>query len=169
MQKQKRSTPRQINGTSVYFEEHRSVLADFDNTISKLSIVQCATPADAHVFCVKDLIDPPKACKWHAVLCGGIVCKWDFVRSTAGSASIAYLPALKQRRLIYMTDAFIGIYPNISEIILQRATSYGSCNWKITNNEAYFRERAAKIPQQAIALVSSTEQIAEDAHAADPL
>ena len=114
----------------------------------------------ASVFIATDLADLPAAVKWNAVLAGGMVCTWSFVRDRTGP-TLAYHAALQVRRLIWMTDLLLVEHAGVAETIAERMATFRAPNsrrsWQMARGEAHFLERAAKEPTVAVLFAGSLE------------
>ena len=115
-----------------------------------------STAADASVFVVKEVQQPPKSVLWNAALIGGTICTWDRVVAATGPAQV-YKAALSSQRIVYMTDAFLAECPRIASLMVARAGRHPGRKWRFTNDLAYLTERAGKAPTVAIALLGSGE------------
>ena len=119
--------------------------------------VQTTNATAASVFIVMDLADLSLAVKWNAVLAGGMVCTWSFVRECTGP-TLAYHAALQVRRIIWMTDLFLAEHARIAETIVERMqTFHGKCNWQMARSEDHFIERPAKEPTVALLFAGALE------------
>jgi hypothetical protein len=75
---------------------------------------------EACVFVLKDTVhNIPDLVKWHAALCGGVICAPDFVIGGRGVCH-SYQAGLESVRLLWMTDAFVHAHPQVADATLHR-------------------------------------------------
>ena len=89
--------------------------------------------------------------RWQAVLCGGLLCRQDFVQQGHGPC-IKLQPALSLKRVIWMTRGFVEQNGAAAQATVHRMNSFGDGRWKLAKSKAHFLERAAAQPAQAILL-----------------
>ena len=89
---------RSLDNAHVFFNFATAELPDFNVVRANGSWIHCTNAIDASFFVCADLDVVPDNLKWHAVLGGGTLCNWDFVKGIGISRS--YNPCLKQRRFI---------------------------------------------------------------------
>ena len=160
--KEAHPTCRPVRGATAYFDTGVDVSQDVRTLVVAQGGTISGNAADATIFCVKSLEEVSKAIRWHLILVGGLVCTLDFFTHSGSAASRAYLPAFDQKRIIYMTGDFIVAYERLATLITERMVSFAGCKWTIVHDEARIRARAAKVPNEAIVLLTRAEQAAED-------
>ena len=72
------------------------------------------------MFVLQDTVhNLPDLVKWHAALCGGVICGPDFVVRGRGVCH-SYQAGLESTRLLWMTDAFVHAHPQVADATLYR-------------------------------------------------
>lgn len=160
--KETRPTCRLVTGATAYFDAGVDVSQDVRKVVAAQGVTISANAADATICCVKSLEEVSKAIRWHLILVGGLVCTLDFFTHPGSAASRAYLPALDQNRIIYMTAGFISAYERLAKLITDRVASFVGCKWTMVHEEERIRIKAKKVPNQTIVLLTRAEQAAED-------
>ncbi len=128
-----------------------------DNLMREAGLIRTARPQDASIFFVNNMVGMPKHITWNAVLCGGVVCPLQRLTNRCGPM-LCYKSALRSRRLVFMTDAFIAAHGNLCTLLLHRLSVTKPCNWRFTEDIVHFTRRAAAAKHEAVALVTPKEQ-----------
>ena len=80
---------------------------------------------EAWVFVLQDTVhNIPVLVKWHAALCGGVVCGPEFLVRGDGVCH-SYHAGLESTRLVWMTDEFIHAHPRVADETLYRTKFFG--------------------------------------------
>lgn len=80
-----------------------------------------STLKDSWVFVVKSFENVPSLIKWHAALCGGLICEPTVVTQGSGICH-TFQAALESVRLLWMTDSFVRAHPTIADATVHRTS-----------------------------------------------
>ncbi len=73
------------------------------------------------MFVVESFENVPGLIKWHAALCGGLICEPTVVTQGSGICH-TFQAALESVRLLWMTDSFVRAHPTIADATVHRTS-----------------------------------------------
>ena len=155
-------TRTSLSGSTVYFD--RAISADqlpgYAMVCQRDNLHVSLDAARATVFVVADIDKPKPVHRWNSALVGGVMCEWNALRHGEGPL-LQFHPALRTRRLLWMTDAFIDANHQVAKTIVGRIETFiegkRRSPWRIAKSEAEFRAKARLKPSEGIALIGVGE------------
>lgn len=139
----------------------------FRQALVKLKMQRVYDRLDAKVFVVPDITQPGQRIHWIAMLSGGLVCNARYLvsRGHAGG-SIAFKAAVRSKRNVWCSDAFVAAHGEIHRILTSCARSPVS-RWRwLPDKPALLllagRRATVGHAGEVVAFVTAAEQRSED-------
>lgn len=139
----------------------------FRQALVKFKMQRVYDRLDAKVFVVPDVTQPGQRIHWIAMLSGGLVCTSRYLASGGhAGGSIAFKAAVRSKRSVWCSDAFVAAHGEIHRILTSCARSPIS-RWRWLPDKAAVlslasRRAAVGHAGEVVAFVTAAEQRSED-------